>query len=131
MLIQNISSAASASGFTSDSGPVAVAAPRTQAAPVELPQVATKPAAEKQAAQQSAQPTAAQLKSAVDNINRAMKENNSNVEFSIDKDTKQTVIRVVESQTGQLIRQFPSEEVLAISRMIGETQHGMLVKQQA
>lgn len=127
MLIQNVSSAASAPGFTSDSGPVSVAVPRTQAAPVELPHVAVKPAAE----QQAAQPTQEQLKAAVDNINRAMKQSNSNVEFSIDKDTKQTVIKVVESQTGQVIRQFPSEEILAVSRMIAEAQHGALVKQKA
>jgi len=131
MLIQDISSTASAHGFTSDSGPVSVSAPRTQMTPVELPQVAVKPAAEQQAAQQAAQPTTAQLKSAVDNLNRAMIENNSNVEFTIDKDTKQTVIKVVESQTGKLIRQFPSEEILAVSRMIGEVQQGLLVKQKA
>lgn len=124
MLIQNINSAASAPGFTSDSAPVPVAAPQTQAAPVELPQIAVKTVA-------ATQPTDAQLKNAVDNINRAMKQNNSNVEFSIDKDTKQTVIKVVESQTGQLIRQFPSEEILAVSRMIDEAQRGILVKQKA
>jgi len=127
MLIQNINSAASAPALTSDSGPVAVAAPRTQAAPVELAQVAVKPAAE----QQAAQPTAAQLKSAVDDINRAMKQSNSNVEFSIDEDTKQTVIKVMESGTGNVIRQFPTEEILAVSRMIGEAQRGALVKQKA
>lgn len=131
MLIQNISSAASAPGFTSNSGPVAVAAPRTQAAPVELPQVAVKAVAEQQATQQAKQPTAAQLKTAVDNLNKEMKKNNSNVEFSIDKDTKQTVIKVVESQTGKVIRQFPSEEILAVSRMIGEAHQGLLVKQKA
>ncbi len=127
MLIQNISSATLAPGFTSDSGPVAVGASRTQAAPVELPQVAVKSVAE----QHATQPTAAELKSAVDNINRAMKQNNSNIEFSIDKGTKQTVIKVVESQTGQIIRQFPSEEILAVSRMIDEAQQGLLVKQKA
>lgn len=127
MLIQNISSAASAPGFTSDSGPVPVAAPHTQAAPVELPQVAVKAVTE----QQAAPPTDAQLKSAVDSINRAMRQSNSNVEFSIDKDTNQTVIKVVESQTGKLIRQFPSEEILAVSRMIADAQRGALVKQKA
>ncbi len=127
MLIQNISSAASAPGFTSNSGPVPVAAPRTQAAPVELPQVAVKAVP----AQQSAQQTASDLKSAVDSINREMKQSNSNIEFSIDKDTKQTVVKVVESQTGKVIRQFPSEEILAVSRMIGEAHRGLLLKQKA
>jgi len=120
MLIQNISSAAS--GFTGSSEPVAVAVPRAQAAPPGSPPVAARPVA---------QPTPEQLKSAVDSLNRAMRQSNANVEFSIDRDTKQTVIKVVESQTGQLIRQFPSEEILAVSRMIGEMQQGLLVKQKA
>jgi len=127
MLIQNIGSAALANGFTSDSGPVPVSTPKTQAAPVDLPHVAIKTTAN----QQSAQPTPAQLKNTVDNINLAMKQNNSNVQFSIDKDTNQTVIKVVDSQTGQLITQFPSKEALAVSLMIGESQHGALVQQKA
>jgi flagellar protein FlaG len=119
MLIQNIGSAASAPGLTSNSGPASVAVPGTQAAPVELPQ------------QQAAQPTAAQLKNAVDSINRAMKQNNSNVEFSLEKGSKQAVVKVVDTETGQLISQFPSKQVVAMSQMIGESQPGALVKQQA
>lgn len=127
MLIQNTSSAASAPGFTSDSAPVAVAAPQIKAAPVELPQVTVQAAAEKQAAQ----PTPSQLQTAVDSINRAMKQSSSNVEFSIDNNTKQTVIKVVESQTGEVIRQFPSEAVIAIAKQIDSVQQGLLIKQEA
>lgn len=127
MLIQNIGGAALVSGFASDSGPVSVAAPTTQAAPIELPQAAVKPVEP----QQTVQPAAAQLKSALDNINSAMKQNNSDVQFSIDQTTKQTVIKVVDSQTGQIITQFPSKEALAVSEMIGQSQHGALVKQVA
>jgi flagellar protein FlaG len=124
MLIQSTSSAVPAPGFTGNSGPVAVSAPQTQPTPVEPPQ-AVKPVAK--------QPTDAQVKNAVDNINQAMKQNSSNVEFSIDKNTGQTVIKVVESGTGQVIQQFPSEQVLAISQMItqDEQQHGILIKQNA
>ena len=124
MLIQNLSSAASAPRLTSDSAPVPVAAPRT---PDEVPQAAVKVAA----GQQVAQPTPDQLKAAVDNINQAMRQGNSNVEFSIDKDTKQTVIKVVESETGNVIRQFPSEEVIAISREIDKMNRAVLLKQEA
>ena len=125
MLIQNIS-AASAFRPTSDSVPVSVAAPRTEAAPVELPQ-----AAHKAAAPQQQNTTPAQVQEAVDHINKVMSQNNANVEFSIDKDTKQTVIKVVEHNTGVVIRQFPSEEVLAISRAIDRMQHSLLVNQKA
>jgi flagellar protein FlaG len=122
MLIQNISSAASAPGLTSDSASVPAAAKSTPA-PVDLPQVAVKTAA--------TQPSPDQLKSAVDSANDAMKQNNSNVEFSIDQSTKQTVIKVMDSQSGQLITQFPSKDALAISQMIAESQSGALVRQKA
>lgn len=125
MLIQSIGSSADAVRFTGDSAPVAVAAPRTEAAPVELKQVAVKATPEQQAA------TPAQVQSAVDSINKVMRQTNSNVEFSIDKDTRQTVIKVVESKTGDVIRQFPSEEVIAISRSIDKMQQGLLLRQKA
>jgi flagellar protein FlaG len=121
MLIQNSTSAASAPGLTGNSAPAGVSGtpqgePAT-AAPAPKP----------------AHPTEAQIKSAVDNINRAMKQNNTNVEFSIDKNTKQMVIKVVESGTGQVIQQFPSTQVLAISQMIGneEPPPGIMVKHNA
>ena len=122
MLIQNISNATPAPGFTSDSGPVAVVAPGTQSPPVELPQTAP-------TNQKVAQPTDAQVKSAVDSLNQTMQQNSSNVQFSIDKGT--TVIKVVDSSTGQVISQFPSKAVLAISQMITQSQPGALVEQKA
>ena len=121
MLIQNTSSAASASRLTSDSAPVAVAAPQAKAAPVELQQVTV----------HATPPTPAQVQNAVDSLNKAMKQINANVEFSIDSDTKQTVIKVVESKTGDVIRQFPSEEILSVAREIDRVQQGLLLKQKA
>ena len=122
MLIQNISSVAPVSGFTSNSAPVSVAAPNTQPPQVEMQQAAP-------VKQKTAQPTDAQVKSAVDNINQTMKQNSSNVEFSIDKGT--SVIKVVDSSTGELISQFPSKAALAISQMIEQSQPGALVEQKA
>ncbi len=124
MLIQNVSSAASAPGFTGDSGPVPVAASGIQSAPAALAQAA-------KATQQPIQPTDAQLKNAVSNINSAMKESNINIEFSIDQGTKETVIKVLDSQTGQLVTQFPSKAMLAISQMIEQEQPGALIEQKA
>ena len=134
MLIQNTGSAIPAPRLASDSAPVPVAAPKTEAAPVELQQAAAKAVAGQQATQQNTPPTAAQVQSAVDSINKVMVQNNSNVEFSIDEESKRTIVKVVESKTGDVIRQFPSEEVLAISRAIDQMQQmrqGLLVKQEA
>jgi flagellar protein FlaG len=125
MLIQNTGSATLAPGLTSNSAPAG--------ASVAQPAPAGQNSPEAKAKQATSQPTDAQLKNAVDNINRAMKQNKSNVEFAIDKNTKQTVIKVVESDTGQIIQQFPSAQALAISQMIGneQQQHGILIKQNA
>jgi len=77
------------------------------------------------------QVSAAELKSAVETLNKAMQQSNQNLEFSVDTDTKKVVVRMVDTSTGQLIRQFPSEETLAISRVIEAFQQGMLLKQKA
>lgn len=126
MLIQNASSAASTPSLSGDSPPARVTAPQTQATQFELPQIAIKSAAETSAAQL----TPAQLQSTVDRMNKAMMQINSNLEFSIDHDTKKSVIKVVESGTGTVIRQYPSEEILSIAREIDKMQkQGMLLKQ--
>jgi flagellar protein FlaG len=124
MLIQNIGSAASAPGFTGNSGSAPVAAPNTQGTAVEPQQGAPTPP-------QAAPPTTAQLKNAVDSINNTMKQNNSNIEFSIQKGSDQAVIQVVDTETGQLISQFPSKAAMAISQMVAQSQPGALVKQEA
>jgi uncharacterized FlaG/YvyC family protein len=45
------------------------------------------------------------------NINRAMQQANQNLEFEfiINTDTNQTVVKVVDKKTGELVRQIPSE----------------------
>jgi len=125
MLIQNINGVAPVAGFTSSSSVSAPAtSPGTQNASATPPQATTVPS-------QTAQPTDAQMKSAVESINNMMKQNNSNVEFSIAKGSNQAVIRVVDTQTGQLISQFPSKSAVAISQMVAQSQPGALVKQEA
>jgi flagellar protein FlaG len=75
--------------------------------------------------------SAEELKSAVDAINKVMQQSNQNLEFSVDTDTHRTVVRMVDTSTGELIRQFPSEATLAISRGIEQFQQGLLLKQKA
>lgn len=80
------------------------------------------------------QPSNVQLKSAVDNINRALQQTNMKMELSIDSSTKKPVVKMMDAETGELIRQFPSEEVLAIASSIDqflEFQQGLLLKTKA
>ena len=75
------------------------------------------------------QPSSAQLQSAVDGINHAMRQSSQNLEFSVDSSTKKPIVKMVDTQTGDLIRQFPSEETLAIARSIDQflQRQGMLL----
>lgn len=77
------------------------------------------------------QPTVAQLKSAVEDINKVLKQNNNALEFNMDADTNKLTVKLVDTETGDVIRQFPSEDMLAISRSIDRFQQGLLLKQKA
>ena len=145
MLIQNVTSnpvpAPAASYGNTGSPVVAVSAPATSSAPVVLPQTAVPPvgtqaanaqAANTQAASaQAAQPTNAQIQSAVDKVNQAMLQANTGVEFSIDQSSNRTLVKVVDTKTGETIKQFPSKEMIAISQSIDQFQKGLLLRQKA
>jgi flagellar protein FlaG len=79
------------------------------------------------------QPSPEQLKKAADNINLAMQQANQNLEFefTMDTDTNKTIVKVVDKQTGELVRQIPSEETVAIARSIDRFQRSLLLNQKA
>lgn len=80
---------------------------------------------------QSAQPVSnEQLEAAVKSVANYIKPFNNNLEFSINKDTDQIVTRVVDSTTKEVIRQIPSEEMLAIAKALDSIK-GLFVKQTA
>jgi flagellar protein FlaG len=45
-----------------------------------------------------------------------------NLQFSVDGDTGESVFRVIDAETGDLIRQIPSEEILHIIEQVKEAQ---------
>lgn len=76
------------------------------------------------------QPSQEQVKRAVDALRESMKQSSSsNLQFSIDGDTGQTIVRVTDRQTGELIRQIPSEELLELAKSLDRMQ-GVLLRQQ-
>lgn len=93
-------------------------------AAAELPQKAIKQAS-------AQQPSAEELKKVVEALNQVLRQSNHSLEFSVDSDTHRPIVKLLDTETGELIRQFPSEETLAISRAIGEFQQGMLLRQEA
>lgn len=54
----------------------------------------------------------------------------SGVRFSLDDETGKTIVRIVDSNTGQLIRQIPSPEILEIARSLDRLR-GVLIAAEA
>lgn len=69
-----------------------------------------------------------------ENLDKAIKQLNDYVQsvnrdllFTVDKDSGRTVIKVVDSSTKEVIRQFPSEEVLQVAKELSKGQ-GLLIR---
>lgn len=70
----------------------------------------------------------AELVEPIQRINDVMRQHG--LEFDLSDERARVVTRVVDSQSGDVIRQIPAEEVLRIAERLGETQ-GNLVSSQA
>lgn len=78
-----------------------------------------------------ARDNSAKLQDALDQVKAKVKAVvGTDLRFETDKDTGQTVVQVVDAQTNQVIRQIPSDEMLAIARNIDHMK-GLLLKQKA
>jgi flagellar protein FlaG len=104
--------------------------------PTPSPLVPSKPAHPVPAHEVKAAPAGApkasqsQLEQAIEDMRKAIDPSARNLQFSIDQDTGRTVVKIVDSATKETIRQFPSEEFLAMSRALDKVQ-GLLLKQKA
>ena len=70
------------------------------------------------------------VREAVAAINRAAKSLNNSIQLSLDDRSERPVVRVVDSETGQLIRQIPTEEVLELHRALDRIA-GLLINRTA
>ena len=77
----------------------------------------------------TAQPSREQVLQAVEEVRAAIEPVAQNLLFSIDDDTGRTVIKIIDSSNDEVIRQIPSEEMLAISKALDKLQ-GLLIKQE-
>jgi len=93
-------------------------------APAPSPAVAPQP-----------EPSAEQVNQAVQKINATLSAQSQGIEFAIDPSSHRIVVKVVDQQTNQVIRQIPSKEALAIADSIDQGSfdqtQGLLIKQQA
>lgn len=79
---------------------------------------------------QQSSPDPKAVQAAVAAANEAMKSIKSEIDFSVDEDTGKTVVRVIDKQSGTIIRQMPSQEMLEIAKALDRLQ-GMLISNAA
>jgi len=120
MAINTISNSGSQSAAPLPAAPQGAPVP----VPVKAPSVAPQPAPQQQ-------PSKEQVQKAVESMKQMIETAAPNsLQFSIDDDTGKTIVRISDAQTGEMIRQIPSEELLEIARSLDRMQ-GMLLRQEA
>lgn len=78
----------------------------------------------------AATPSSDDIIRALDEVREAVKPVAQSLHFSLDQDTGRTVVKVMDTETNEMIRQIPSEDILKIAQAIDKLQ-GLLIKQQA
>jgi flagellar protein FlaG len=76
------------------------------------------------------QPSREAVAKAAEQIQTFVKEMGRNLDFSIDETTGYNVVKVVNPDTNEVVRQLPSEELLKIARSM-ENWNSVLVNQKA
>ncbi|MDA8094521.1 MAG: flagellar protein FlaG [Betaproteobacteria bacterium] len=104
-----------------------------------VPQAAAGPASAEgvQASAQSAQSAATQgkpdpqaIQQSVAQINQAVESYSLNFQFSVDKTTGISVVKVIDPQTKQVIRQIPPEQTIEIAKSLDQLK-GLLLQHKA
>jgi flagellar protein FlaG len=103
---------------------VSIGAPRAPASAVETAAAVKGPAGV---------PSAEQLKEAVSQLNKASQDKTQGLEFSIDNDSKRTVVKVIDQSTKEVLRQIPTQEALEIAKALESKSStaGLLIQQTA
>jgi len=67
--------------------------------------------------------------------NKVFEDTQRNLQFKVDGETNQVVVSVVDRKSGEVLRQIPSEEVLALAKRLkeldGEQGQGVFLKERA
>lgn len=107
-------------------------APQASSAKQEAPQRASntaqaakivelRPAAEEQQQPKELAPSQmAELKEAVESLNQSLQTIRRELRFSVDDDTGRMIVRVINADTDEVVRQIPSEQLLNAVRHLQE-----------
>jgi len=67
-----------------------------------------------------AEPSQDEVKNAVSDLNAALKSMNVKREFSIEENSNEVIVKIMDSEENKVIRQIPSEETIRLSQNIKE-----------
>lgn len=71
-----------------------------------------------------------EVEQAVKEINDYMQLVRRNLEFSVDKDTQHVVVKVIDVESGEVVRQIPPDFILALAKSLRERENkGLLFVQ--
>lgn len=104
--VKSVSTAARPANF--GTSPVAAAESQSGSAEVSASQEAARKSSDQPVDPAALEQAVRQMNSYTQNLQRAL-------QFRVDKDSGQTVVRVLDAKTDQVIRQIPTEEVLFIA----------------
>ncbi|PJJ19260.1 flagellar protein FlaG [Janthinobacterium sp. 67] len=101
----------------------------TPAARAAMPRAATEneTVAPKQA---SKEPSREQLNKAVSELNQSSQIKTQGIEFFIDEDSQRTVVKIIDQETKEVLRQIPTKEALELAKTF-DSAKGSLISQSA
>lgn len=67
-------------------------------------------------------PTKEEVREAVKEIRQNVGGNSTNLQFSVDEASGRTIVSVIDSETRQVVRQIPSEEIMRMARAMDRMQ---------
>ena len=71
-----------------------------------------------------------EVSAAVKKLNEAMPPSAQSLEFEIDEDSKEVVVKIIDQSTKEVVRQIPTKEALEMAKSIDKMQ-GLLIRQTA
>ena len=79
----------------------------------------------------TSEPNTEELRVLVGQANEVLQARFSDLKFTVDEGTDINIVRIEDSETGELIRQFPSEAMVAIARALDNVKQGMVFEETA
>ncbi len=69
-----------------------------------------------------------QVKEVISRLENTLQDVDSKIELSVDEELNQVIVRILDKESGELIKQLPPEEVLELDRFFAD-QSGLLVEE--